>query len=288
MATATLPLTYHAAVNGTAPASSCPELQAQLWHITPEVARELLKNARPNRALSKARVRVLIADIRAGRWRVNGESIILDQDLRMIDGQHRCAAIAEAGITVDVLVVVGVSPDVAMSIDQGRAKVGGDMLHMAGLDQAQTLASTARWLYRYERNQMRQVTVPLRHDELPAYVAARPSLPGSLPWGRLVRDLLPQSCASMLYFVMGQKESALAKRYFDDLAHGDGLTREHPAHVVREKLLRDKSPKNHLGVVSRAALIVLGWSCLRKEQPLPAGVTWKGVTDEGAAFPQVV
>ena len=180
MAIATLPLT-HTAVNGTAPASSCPELQAQLWHITPDVARELLKNARPNRALSKARVRALIDDIRAGRWRVNGESIILDQDLRMIDGQHRCAAIAEAGIAVDVLVVVGVSPDVAMSIDQGHTKVGGDMLHMAGLDQAQTLATVARWLFRYERNPMRAVTVPLRHDALPAYVQARPSLPGSSP-----------------------------------------------------------------------------------------------------------
>ena len=54
---------------------------ARSWmHITPEMARDVLKNALPNRPISKARVRALIDDLRSGRWQINGESIVLDSN----------------------------------------------------------------------------------------------------------------------------------------------------------------------------------------------------------------
>ena len=62
----------------------------------------------------------------------------------------------------------------------------------------------------------------------------------------------------MLYYVMSHKEPGLAKRYFDNLANGDGLSRESAQHIVREKLLRDKTSRNHMGIVRRAALVSMG------------------------------
>jgi hypothetical protein len=187
-----------------------------------------------------------------------------------------------------VIVGVGTSADVIMSIDQGKAKTAADMLAMHDLKQAQLLATTARWVFRYERQSMRLQHTELRSAALPAYVAARPSLPVSLPWGRTLRALLPAGCGSMLYFLIAQRDPAAAKHYFDALQHGDGLVRDDPAHVVREKILKGKGSRDHAGTVSRAALVVLGWNALRRERPLPAGVTWKGIEDTTVPFPQVM
>ena len=75
----------------------------------------------------------------------------------------------------------------------------------------------------------------------------------------------------MLFYLMSQKEPAAAKHYYDNLSCGVGLTREAPAHVVRERLLKDKSPRNHMGIVRRAALVVLGWNACRSERSIPSG-----------------
>ena len=145
--------TESSAVNGVVshPASAPGDISAELMHITPEMARDVLKNPLPNRPISKARVRALIDDLRSGRWQINGESIVLDSNLRLLDGQHRLMAVAESGIAITALVVVGVAPAAMPSIDQGRSKGGADVLHMAQLPQAQQLASAARWLWRWQR-----------------------------------------------------------------------------------------------------------------------------------------
>src|SRR5262249_1380835 len=146
------------ALNGTAPSAMAPaptapvpDLTAQVWHLTPDVARELLRTAHANRPLVKAQVRQLIEDIRGGRWRLNGESLVLDADLRLLDGRHRCMAVAESGITVDALVAVGVDPQVMDSIDQGKSRSGAALLHVHQLPHADDLAPAARWLWRYEQ-----------------------------------------------------------------------------------------------------------------------------------------
>jgi hypothetical protein len=273
---------------GTQPASPPDDISAELMRITPEVARDLLKNALPNRPISKARVRALIEDLRRGRWQTNGESIILDASLRLLDGQHRLMAVAESGIAITALVVVGVAPAAMPSIDQGRSKGGADVLHMAQLPRAQQLASAARWLWRYQNQSMRQATVLLRDYELPAFIGQHPGLPGALDWGRTVRAFLAQGSASMLFHVMAQTDAATARQLFHGLATGQNLSAADPPWHVRERLLKDKRPLRHAVIVERAALVVLAWDCVRKGLPWVPGRTWKGVQDKSVPFPWIV
>ena len=281
------PVSVNGTTHGMQPSLSA-DVRGELMTITPQMAADLLKRKLPNRPLSKARVRALIDDLRSGRWQTNGESIILTEDLELIDGQHRLQAVYESGIAITAMVVVGIDRAVSMSIDQGRAKVGADMLAMHDMTNVNLLASTGRWLFRYERGTMRQQQSELRNDQLPRFVASRPGLQGSLQWGRVTRDLVPAAVGSMLYFVMTRHDAALAKHYFDDLSCGVGLTREAPAHVVREKLLKDKSPCNHMGIVRRAALITLGWLSIRSKKSLSASFVWRGVDDSTVPFPTVL
>ena len=278
------------ALNGvvTQPASPPDDISAELMRVTPEMARDLLKHALPNRPVSKARVRALIDDLRMGRWQTNGESIILDASLRLLDGQHRLMAVAESGMAITALVVVGVPPAAMPSIDQGRSKGGADVLHMAQLPQAQQLASAARWLWRYQHERMRQTTVLLRDYELPQFIARHPGLQASLEWGRSVRELVPQGCASMLYYEMAQHDAATARQVFHGLSTGQNLSAADPLWHVRERLRKDTRPLHHAVIVERAAAIVQAWGCVRKRLPWVPGRAWKGTQDKSVAFPAIV
>ena len=111
--------------NGTVhhPAPVPADVSGEVMHISPDVARDLFHKRVPNRPISKARVRVMIDDMRSGRWVFNGEPLILSADLALLDGQHRCMALAEAGVTLPMMVISGVQPDTTtvMSIDQGAS-----------------------------------------------------------------------------------------------------------------------------------------------------------------------
>ena len=63
----------------------------------------------------------------------------------MIDGQHRCEAVIESGVTVRMLVVKGLDPRSREVIDTGAKRTGGDALRFAGFTQDPTvLAAVAR------------------------------------------------------------------------------------------------------------------------------------------------
>src|SRR5262249_22306825 len=111
--------TAKAAVSDQAPPS---DISAQMVAVSPAMDVELLAPRLPNRRLSQAKVRSFLEAMRAGEWLPNGQSIILDAEGRLMDGQHRVAAIAQAGQTVPVLVAIGVSRDAMPTIDQGRSR----------------------------------------------------------------------------------------------------------------------------------------------------------------------
>jgi hypothetical protein len=266
-----------------------PDITAELMTITSQMAAELLKNRRANRPISKARVRSLIEDLRAGRWRTNGESIILTEDMELLDGQHRLQAVLESGIAITALVAVGVTPGDMGSIDQGRARSGADALAASSIPRARDMAAVARWLWRVEHEKVRVQAVPLRNQDLPAFVADHPGLHAALGWGSALRPIMPMSCAAAFYYLFSRIEAGLAKEYYLAIKSGEGLTAGHPALAVRNRALQERvSTVRHAVAVGRAALLALGWNCLRASKACPHGLTWRGERDKYVPFPHIV
>lgn len=104
--------------------------------ITPEKAREYLKQNTDNyRKISKAKVGLYAEEMKAGRWELNGEGIMFDESGTLKNGQHRLAAILQAGTAVEMTVIRGVADGVNI-YDSGsnrslaqiaNASVGGEM-----------------------------------------------------------------------------------------------------------------------------------------------------------------
>lgn len=119
--------------------------EVALVTVTPDKARKWLAlNAETQRNVSRGRAESYARDMEAGRWRVNGETIVFDADGRLIDGQHRLHAVVIADVPVNMLVVRGVEPSSSRTIDQGYNRSLNTVLGTSG-----ETATTARSLATY-------------------------------------------------------------------------------------------------------------------------------------------
>jgi len=115
--------------------------------ITPEVARKIA--AENNISMSDfqhrrlKQVKSYATDMSAGRWPVNGDSIIFNTSGRLVDGHKRIAAAAFHNVSFPTLVVRGIDSDSIDYIDQHKRRTSKDVAHVAGYDAARTLTAAA-------------------------------------------------------------------------------------------------------------------------------------------------
>ncbi len=101
--------------------------------ITPTIAKELLEHNDHNRKLTNRNIDVLVKAIKNDEWQVSGQTIIIDTNGDLADGQHRLEAIVVADVAVFANVCRGVEPKVFTVIDIGKARTGADILSINGV-----------------------------------------------------------------------------------------------------------------------------------------------------------
>lgn len=98
--------------------------------LTPELAKEWL-NTMPEyqRRASSGVVAEYAKDMADGRW-VEGtyDPIRFNKQNQMIDGQHRCLAVIESGVSVVVTLIEGLDDDVYPVLDKGRKRTAADSI----------------------------------------------------------------------------------------------------------------------------------------------------------------
>ena len=90
-------------------------MEMTIEKINPTTAEKYLKrNVNNYRTMSRAKVNLYAAEMKAGKWQLNGEGIMFDETGRLLNGQHRLAAILVSGETVEMTVIRGVSDSVTI------------------------------------------------------------------------------------------------------------------------------------------------------------------------------
>lgn len=98
--------------------------QAEWILVTPQVASELLATQVKNRPLSRQIVKRYADDMCNGKWKQCGDTICVDKDGHLTDGQHRLSAVIESGITIRVLLVRGIEHSIYKDTGSKRTMVG--------------------------------------------------------------------------------------------------------------------------------------------------------------------
>lgn len=118
-------------------------VRARLVRVVPPLAAQWLERNPNNRPVSISTVQTYAADMRLGRWKLNGATIVFNRRGDLIDGQHRLWAVLEADCTVEMLVVEGVDDEAKLTLDGGRPRRPADRLWMFGrVERARTVAAS--------------------------------------------------------------------------------------------------------------------------------------------------
>lgn len=109
-------------------------MENQIVNISPQIAEEYLKTNINNRKLQFKRVTQYAEDMRNGKWQLNGESIKFNKSGKLIDGQHRLAAVIKSKATIQSLVTWGVDDNVT-TMDRGQNRTTAQCFVFGGVDE---------------------------------------------------------------------------------------------------------------------------------------------------------
>ncbi|MFI6519524.1 hypothetical protein ACIBF1_28480 [Spirillospora sp. NPDC050679] len=224
-------------------------MQTEIMEVTPELAAEwLIKNER-NRPLSKASVHSLAQAIKRDEWQVTHQGIAFDQDGRLIDGQHRLAAIVKAQIPVQVLVTWGVNSTAFTVMDTGRKRTGKDALSLLNEANASHLAAALRGLHLYQTQRdinWSGASSQVSNDQLLSILEAHPGMREAVQRGIIIKRSakISVTAASVGWYVTSNERPDVDQAsWCEKLISGADLSVGDPRLVLRNTMLNLASGK---------------------------------------------
>jgi hypothetical protein len=241
------------------------------------MAKAWLKKKAPNRQISKHRVKHYASLMKNDRFFLNGETIKLTETDALIDGQHRLAAVVQAGICVRMHVARNVPQSAIISIDMGRQRSLADQLRVA-YDYKSTgdLGTIIRLILEWNETgwishkTFRQVDP----DEAHAYIDSNPEV-ASLPrtaasFGtEIVAALMTRNQFAFLMWMFSRVDFDDAQKFMHNLVNSIAEYENDPCLHLRRYLLRMRSDR--YGDAKRNVIIGLtiqNWNKWRARQPV--------------------
>lgn len=203
-------------------------MKTEIVLVTPSLAAKWLSaTTSKNRPMKPEALRQYIQSMRSGKWRENGESIVIDDNGNILDGQHRLQAVVSSGMSFRFAVIRGVDPDSFDTIDSGVRRTGKDVLTIAGYADGSTLAAVLSAIHRYYSGCFGDTRSPGSNERGPKHIradymewiAAYPDAVESASYihSRSKRCLLFKtvSFAGCMHYVFGQQSKPARDEFFD-------------------------------------------------------------------------
>lgn len=206
--------------------------------ITPDKAKEYLAHNTNNRNLRTAHVQKLAGDIKHGRWVYNGATIVFNGDGTLLDGQHRLAAIIEAGTPVPITVVRGVAKSAMPTIDANVARTASDAINLTGASYAHRIAAAARMLITLKEG--RNVSQrKMSNSEILEFLNKHPMLAEAAAESDAARVMPGSIVAAWFYLAKYVSKMPMeAEEALSVLVSGAPKYQNDPIHIYRERIIK--------------------------------------------------
>ena len=251
-------------------------IKTDIITVTPHIAAQLLEQNTRNRKVSKVNYARVLEAMSAGEWELNGEAIKIARDGRILDGQHRLLVASENDLTFQTLIVYGLNDDTQDTMDTGKSRTAADVLQIAGVQNASTIASIVTGILRAERwglkdaMSSRQSSHAVTPKQVLARVEEEPAVHELARYAQSVSKCgLSKKMVGVLFYELSKIDAEDAQHFFDTLRDGYGLERGNPIHTLREQLLYLKN--NQRGTMNQtyiAAIVIKAWNRYRAGEQL--------------------
>lgn len=212
-------------------------ISSSVVELSPKLAEDFLARNGINRPLSRTMVNEYALAMTRGEWMLNGEAIIIGQDGRLLDGQHRLHAVIKAKKNVPILVVKGVVEESFKTLDTGRRRTAGDVLSISGVKYANIVASGAKTILRiqdgvkkdYKPSNSRILECLDKHPDLNHWAG--------LYGNSKVCRIVPSLVVGVLTLAGERHGRKTCQSFFDAVNTGASLGTDDPAYQYRERFL---------------------------------------------------
>lgn len=252
--------------------------------ITPGLARKWLGQNTHNRNLRERVVNGYAADMRAGNWAEDGQSIkfakgdvvLLDDPLitggALLDGQHRLSAVVESGVTVRMLVVSNLADTAQDTMDTGAKRSLADVLKLHGEDHYTTLAAACLRIYVWKRGYRKNLkmagNVRPTHRQLLRVLDEHPELRRSAELANRVRNSVRLSAGTgaLCHWLFNQIDQSDCDFFFARLTDGAGLMPGDPVYALRRVIDNLAKATGRPDEALMTALVIKAWNFYRAGQ----------------------
>lgn len=250
---------------------------AEVVDMTPDDAAQLLADTMTtNRTLRERVIDTYAAEMIAGRWMLTGETIKLDTEGNVIDGQHRLWAIAKSGVTVPTMIVRGLDHSVIRVIDTAIRRSAADSLRFAGYDYAnmEALASLARLAILYETGQLKtmaRASRPVSHLAIVEWVerygdVAQESVRFAYTFRNRIAPVTPSPLAFVHHY-LSELDAMEAEKFWSGIANLATEGKHDPRQTLLRSIVADQSKGNQGALIGRTFTT---WNAWRDNQRLTA------------------
>lgn len=235
--------------------------------VNPERAKTLLERNTGNfRKIDKKRVTLYAKEMQRGEWHVTGDTIKINEDGKLLDGQHRLLAIVGANVTVTCTIAWDVPAD-ALAIDRGKPRTVAQYCRHEGVKNATNIAAAARLCLMHDKNLWDRVTAQIEQitdAEVVDYIHTHmDALQSGMALARKSKHIVPQStCAAILELGCRPREPSNVTEavwFVSAVATGTSLEpHDAPLHL-RNKLLA-QNQRHPLSPFAKRILTTLAWN----------------------------
>ncbi|ALN93834.1 hypothetical protein [Lysobacter gummosus] len=236
--------------------------------VTPEIAGHWLRRNDSNRPIRKKAIAQYVNDLKSGNWQQNGETVKFGRTGRLLDGQHRIAAIAASGIAQSMLVVTGVADEAFDTIDTGRRRTSADVLIIEGTGtfEARIAAAALPMIMNYRCGLLPHSSTRYpNHELLSCWMGDAQVRTSSQFVAKLPHRMVPISRAKALFlhWAFSWRSPSAADSFMDGLFGGDRLEKTDSIYHLRERLLLDRLDRraSHDGAQLHAC--IKAWNAAR-------------------------
>lgn len=241
--------------------------------VTAEMARKWLRqNIENNRPINEGRVNDYARDMKAGRWKENGDTVKFAEGGVLIDGQHRLRASMQCGAGFWSLVAYGIKKEALLTIDRNQVRSTGQILHMSeGVTDYNVIASTITWLWRFHDGIMLATRTPTT-TEASEILAEHVGIKDSVAAARRVTHRFKAGSTAVVavcHYLFTRQDATLAEAFFDALATGAHLREVDPVYQLRTRIITaNASTTKRIGSYELIALYFKAWVAEREQRTM--------------------
>lgn len=226
--------------------------------ITPSIAAVWLARNTRNRPLRQNLINTYCEDMANDRWQLNGETIKISDEGEILDGQHRLHAILKSKKTMRMTVVRGLPRESFHTIDTGMKRTGAQILGIAGISNATTVASACRWLVMLTKGKSatykNNVAPPELFEAADRYPLVHHFSTRHMQKG--IKNLLPSACMSVMVLASEKYGQQIVDDFMNAFGSGEGLKKADPVYELRERLIANSTRVAKLTLQTVVAITV--------------------------------